>query len=180
MAGVRWLPAVLAACGLAVAGCSDDGDPGSSGEAGATESVTTVVTESVTVSPEPTTDPRLATEGLALHVRTSVRRLGVGDVVDGAILGDEAFCPGGDFRDEHGTSVEEGLVIKTFRCAEDRLTIGFSPQQQSFVQSAPWHVIDGEGRFAGAVGEGWVTAQFADDQSGQGVEELTGAVLLAD
>jgi hypothetical protein len=134
----------------------------------------------VTAAPSPTSDPRLATEGLALLVETDVRRLGVGEVVDGAVLGDEAFCPGGDFRDEHGTSVEVGLVIKTFRSGEDRLMIGFSPRQPSFVQSAAWHVIDGTGRFAGAVGEGWVTSRFADDASGRGTEVLTGAVVLAE
>ncbi|KAA1420834.1 hypothetical protein F0U44_00320 [Nocardioides humilatus] len=171
-----FLPAVLLVAGMLVmTACGDDSG------GGAVERVTSTVTvtESVTATPPQSRDPRIATAGLALRVETRVRRLGVGEVVDGAILGDEAFCAGGDFRDQHGDSLDEGLVIKTFRCAEGRLTVAFSPQQLSYIQSCPWHVVEGTGRFAGAVGEGWVTAEFPEDSNGGGRETMTGAILLA-
>jgi hypothetical protein len=66
-------------------------------------------------------------------------------------------------------------VHSTFICRDGRLSIGFSPMQNSSIQSSPWKVVDGSGRYEGFRGQGWIVTRF-DESSGEGRETFTGTV----
>ena len=177
-----WVAGLLMAAALALVGCGDDAPPRGDGAAEESPSqAPTSASASASADAEattPTADPRLNIDGDPLLIETHSPELGSGDVLDRSFLGDRAFCPGGTFTDEHG-SYEEGLVQKTFQCGKDQLTIGFSPQQRSFIQSCRWHVVEGTGRFAGLQGEGWMVARYEED-SAEGTETFVGTVVLSE
>ncbi len=100
-----------------------------------------------------------------IHIPTS-------KVLAGSRIGDAAFCPGGRFRDREGHSADLGLVVKTFHCADGRLTITFSPTQASLDQSSDWRIVSGTGHFAGLRGHGQMEAHFR--KPGVGRETFTG------
>jgi hypothetical protein len=102
--------------------------------------------------------------------------LPVGEVLPGSSIGDSAFCPGGRIRDRHGGTAGLGLVVKTFRCPEGRLTLTFSPTQRSLIQSSPWKVVNGSGRFEGLRGHGRMKARFGIGARSKGRETFTGTV----
>jgi hypothetical protein len=97
-----------------------------------------------------------------------------GQVLSGSTLGASAFCPGGTFGDRHGEP-PLGLVVKTIRCSGGRLTITFSPTQDSLKQSGDWRVVNGGGRFEGLSGGGEFKAVF-ESKAGEGRETFTGTV----
>ena len=94
----------------------------------------------------------LAGGGEAILIKTRLT-VPVGEVLRGSTIGDSAFCPGGRFRDEHG-SPGVGTMVKTFRCPNGRLTITFSPvgEQSCTRQSSSWKIVNGSGRFEGLAG----------------------------
>ena len=82
-----------------------------------------------------------------------------GEVLGGSTIGDSPFCPGGTFRDKHGSEDPSvppyGLVDRTFRCPDGSLRIGFTPgEPQGQTQAGPWRVASGTGAFKGLRGGG--------------------------
>ena len=113
--------------------------------------------------------------GEAILIKTRMD-LPVGEVLPGSSIGGSAFCPGGRIRDRHGDTAGLGLVVKTFRCPNGRLTITFSPTQRSLVQSSSWRVVNGTGRFEGLRGHGQMKARFRKAARSKGRETFTGTV----
>jgi len=94
-----------------------------------------------------------------------------GEVLDGSVIGESPFCPGGQTR---GGS-EGALITSTFRCPDGRLTVSFSPMQNSLVQSSEWQIESGTGSYKGLRGGGWMVAKF-EKRVGPGGETFTGTV----
>jgi hypothetical protein len=120
-------------------------------------------------------DRPAAEGGEAILVKTRMN-LPVGEVLPGSSIGDSAFCPGGRIRDRHGGTAGLGLVVKTLRCPNGRLTITFSPTQRSLIQSSSWRVVNGSGRFEGLHGHGRMKARFGIGARSRGRETFTGTV----
>jgi hypothetical protein len=120
-------------------------------------------------------DRPAAEGGEAIVIKTRMN-LPVGEVLPGSSIGDSAFCPGGRIRDRHGGTAGLGLVVKTFRCPEGRLTLTFSPTQRSLIQSSPWKVVNGSGRFERLHGHGRMKARFGIGARSKGRETFTGTV----
>jgi hypothetical protein len=102
-----------------------------------------------------------------------------GQVLEGSVLGGEAFCPGGTVRHEHG-SLEIGFpAVNVLDCQAGSLRIGFGPgpdQMDQAVQTSDWRVLDGTEGFAGATGEGTMRVKFEDGDAAIGHETFTGVV----
>ncbi len=172
-----WVAGPLVFAALALVSCSDDASPRDKDAVDAPTSSTPPSSSADTGVTTATANPQLAVHGDPVLIETHSPELGSGEVLGGSFVGDRAFCPGGTFVDRHG-SFEEGLVQKTFQCGDDHLTIGFSPQQRSYIQSCRWHVVEGTGRFAGLEGEGWMVARFEED-TGEGSETFVGTVIVS-
>ena len=156
---VRWFAVGLAVTAIGLAGCGgDDGDGTTSNR-----------------------DRPVAEGGEPILIKTSVRVRrdgGSGEVLRDSHIGDSAFCPGGRFSDRHGEP-PLGLVVKTFRCPDGRLTITFSPTEDGPVQSSAWSVVSGTGRFKGLrlrSGKGQMKARFRSADDPRGNETFTGTV----
>jgi hypothetical protein len=149
---VPWFAVALAVAAIGVAGCGDDRGDNARASANSAES------------------------GEAILIKTRLT-VPVGKVLRGSSIGDSAFCPGGRFRDEHGSS-GVGTVVKTFRCPDGRLTIAFRPVsgQSCTRQSGPWRIVGGSGRFEGLRGHGRMEVEFARGARGEGRETFTGTV----
>jgi hypothetical protein len=156
---VRWLAVALTVGALGFAGCGDD-----SGSEGETTAAPTVAGGAAD----------LGESGDPILIETQVT-LPTGKVLPGSLIGDSSFCRGGSFRDEHGDE-SVGLVVRTFTCPEGSLKIGFSPMQQSLIQSTDWHVLSGSGRFEALRGGGWLVARIESQESLEGQETFTGTV----
>jgi hypothetical protein len=109
---------------------------------------------------------------ILIETRISDPRKHVGEVLDGSVIGESAFCPGGKTR---GGSTG-GLITATFECPGGRLTVSFSPTQRSLVQSSDWKVVSASGDFKGLDGGGWMVANFGGDDPEKGGETFTGTV----
>ena len=120
------------------------------------------------------TSQHVAGEGEAILIKTRLT-LPDGEVLDGSVIGDSPFCPGGTFHDEHGTG--EFLVLKTFECPGGTIEIGFSPTERSLKQSSLWKVLDGTGDFEGMSGHGEMSAKFDRAEPSSGQETFTGTVV---
>jgi hypothetical protein len=148
---VGWLAVALAITAIGVAGCGDD-DGGTapasaqSGEAGE-----------------------------AILIKTHLK-IPAGKVLPGSHIGRAAFCSGGKFRDEPGSSV--GSQIKTIRCSQGSLKIAFSPIGDGSCthQSGPWRIVSGSGAFEGLRGHGRMNVEFMRGTRGEGRETFTGTV----
>ena len=107
-----------------------------------------------------------------------------GEVLPGSTIGDSPFCPGGTFRDRHGSEDPSvppyGLVDRTFRCSDGSLRIGFTPgQPQGRTQAGPWRVASGTDAYKGLRGGGQMKTTY--DRGGgkhptKGRETFTGTV----
>ena len=165
MRRVRWFAVGLAVTAIGLAGCGgDDGDE---------------TTAAPAVDRDRSADRGDGGEPILIKTRVRVARGGGGggEVLRGSHIGDSAFCPGGRISDRHGEP-PLGLVVKTFRCPDGRLTITFSPTQNSLVQSSAWSVVKGTGRFKGLRlrGEGQMKARFSKADESKGRETFTGTV----
>ena len=170
VSGQVWrLTAVAILMAASLTACGQDGGDDAS-DAGAHRSA----------SGEPratTTAPRPG-ESILIKTRFSAFR---GKVLDGSVLGDSPFCPGGTVRHEHGSPELGFPAINVFDCADGRLRIGFGPgpdQLDNAVQTSSWEVIDGNGSFAGMSGEGQMTVRLARAGATKGQETFTGKVVL--
>jgi hypothetical protein len=104
-----------------------------------------------------------------------------GEVLGGSTIGDSPFCPGGRFRDKHGSEDPSvppyGLVDRTFRCPDGSLRIGFTPgEPQGRTQAGPWRVASGTGAFKGAAGSRSDEGEVRARQRHEGRETFTGTV----
>jgi hypothetical protein len=104
-----------------------------------------------------------------------------GEVLGGSTIGDSPFCPGGMFRDEHGSEDPSvppyGLVDRTFRCPDGSLRIGFTPgEPQGRTQAGPWRVASGTGAFKGLRGAGQMKVRYEPGSDAKGRETFTGTV----
>ena len=102
-----------------------------------------------------------------------------GEVLAGSTLGDSPFCPGGTFRDRHGSEDPSvppyGLVDRTFRCSDGSLRIGFTPgQPQGRTQAGPWKVASGTGAYKGLQGDGQMKVKYESGSDRKGRETFTG------
>ena len=101
-----------------------------------------------------------------------------GEVLGGSTIGDSPFCPGGTFRDKHGSEDPSvppyGLVDRTFRCPDGSLRIGFTPgEPQGRTQAGPWRVASGTGAFKGLRGGGQMKTTYdARRQRHEGSRDL--------
>ena len=104
-----------------------------------------------------------------------------GEVLGGSTIGDSPFCPGGTFRDKHGSEDPSvppyGLVDRTFRCPDGSLRIGFTPgEPQGRTQAGPWRVASGTGAFKGLRGAGQMKVKYEPGSDTKGRETFTGTV----
>ena len=104
-----------------------------------------------------------------------------GEVLAGSTIEDSPFCPGGTFRDRHGSEDPSvppyGLVDRTFRCSDGSLRIGFTPgQPQGRTQAGPWKVASGTGAYKGLQGDGQMKVKYEPGSDRKGRETFTGTV----
>ena len=109
-------------------------------------------------------------DAILIETRISNARKHSGEVLDGSVIGESAFCAGGKTR---GGS-RGATITTTFHCPGGRLTVSFSPTQRSLVQSSDWEIVSGTGSFKGLRGRGWMVANFEDREKGG--ETFTGTV----
>ena len=95
-------------------------------------------------------------DAILIETRIPNARKHAGEVLDGSVIGESAFCPGGKTR---GGSTG-ATITATFHCPRGRLTVSYSPTQRSLVQSSKWEVVTGSGSFKGLHGGGWMVAKF--------------------
>jgi hypothetical protein len=111
-------------------------------------------------------------DAILIETRISDARAHTGEVLDGSVLGESAFCSGGE-----STGGSEGATITaTFSCPGGTLTVEYRPRQNSLVQSSEWEVMSGTGEFEGLHGGGWMVAAFTGDDPDTGREVFTGTV----
>ena len=161
----RWLAATSAVAAMSLAACGDD-------DSTAVRTVT--VPAPASSSEQPTAagqEPVVDGDAILIRTRITDGRTHKGTVLDGSVIGESAFCPG-------GTTSGGGAVpiVTTFSCPDGRLTVKFAVTRPGSVQSAVWEVVRGTGRFAGLRGGGSMVAQFPDDDPEQGRETFVGTV----
>jgi len=150
---------------LGIAACGED-----DGHEGGTTAAKGVETTSTTASD--------GNEPIVINTRVDIP---TGEVLGGSTTGGSPFCPGGTFRDEHGSEDPSvppyGLVDRTFRCPDGNLRIGFTPgQPQGRTQAGPWRVASGTGAFKGLRGGGQMEVKYAPGSNTKGRETFTGTV----
>jgi hypothetical protein len=149
---------LLAVSFLGIAACGDD-----SGE------VRTVTVD----TPAPTAEaPSGIGDAILIETRIPDPKKHTGEVLDGSVIGESAFCPGGKTK---GGSTG-GTITATFQCPRGSLTVSYSPTQRSLVQSSDWKVVSATGNFKGLDGGGWMVANFGSDDPENGGETFTGTV----
>ncbi len=140
-------------------------------------------TDSTTKPSSPTTPAPSSTvtaTGQPLMLRNRVAGFN-GRVMDGSVLGESSFCPGGLLRHERGSPDIGFPAVNELRCKDGTVRIGFGPgpdQMEHLVQTSVWRILDGTGRYEGAVGDGRMIVQFEDGQPPRGVETFVGLVVL--
>ena len=144
---------------LGVAACGDDG--------GGEPRTVTVETLAEGEQGAPATG-----DAILIETRISNARKHSGEVLDGSVIGESAFCPGGKTRG----GGRGATITTTFHCPGGRLTVSFSPTQRSLVQSSDWEIVRGTGSFKGLRGGGWMVAKFGSEDPPKGGETFTGTV----
>jgi hypothetical protein len=150
---------LLMGCPLGIAACGDDNNA----------EVRTVTVEASAGTEE---GPPGIGDAILIATRISNAKTHAGEVLDGSVIGESAFCPGGKTR---GGSTG-AAISATFQCPGGRLTVSYSPTQRSLVQSSEWEVVSGTGSFKGLDGGGWMVANFGSDDPEKGGETFTGTV----
>ena len=116
--------------------------------------------------------PPATGDAILIETRITSARKHAGEVLDGSVIGESAFCPGGK-----STGGSTGATITaTFHCRGGRLTVSYSPTQRSLVQSSDWEIVSGTGSFKGLRGGGWMVANFGSEDPEKGGETFTGTV----
>jgi hypothetical protein len=161
MTTVRRLVAVMVvAVGLTACGADDDG--GGEPEAAPAE----------TSAQETSTPPPANGDAILIETRVTDARSHTTEVLDGSVLGESAFCPGG----KASGGSDGPTITSTFTCAGGTLEVRYAPRQRSFVQSSSWEVVSGTGDYEGLRGGGWMVAAFESDDPDAGREIFTGTV----
>ncbi len=96
-------------------------------------------------------------------------------------MGGARFCPGGTVQHEPGGREIGFPAVNVFHCRDGRLEIGFGPgpdQADRSVQTSDWKIVGGDGRFAGASGEGQMRVRFAKPGAATGQETFTGHIVV--
>jgi hypothetical protein len=122
--------------------------------------------------------PVAGSERILIKTRVDIP---TGEVLGGSSIGDSPFCPGGTFRDRHGSADPSvppyGLVDRTFRCPDGSLRIGFTPgEPQGRTQAGPWKVVSGTGAFKGLQGGGQMEIKYEPGSDTKGRETHTETV----
>ena len=156
---IRLTAMAIAAIGLVA--CSADDGGGDRADAAAETS-----------AQETSTPASGSGDAILIETRITDARAHTGEVLDGSLIGESAFCPGGT-----STGSSEGATITaTLSCADGTLTVQYAPRQNSAVQSSEWEVVSGTGVFEGLRGGGWMVAAFVGDDPDAGREIFTGTV----
>lgn len=113
-------------------------------------------------------------EGILIETRITDARAHTGDVVDGSVIGEAAFCPGGT----SAGSSQGATITAVFDCPDGTLTVQYEPRQFSLVQSSDWEVVSGTGSYATLRGGGSMVAAFQSDDPDSGREVFTGTVTV--
>jgi hypothetical protein len=165
MTTVRRLVAVMVvAGGLTACGTDDDGGGAADPEVTPAE---TSAEETSTSSPPPVDG-----DAVLIETRVTDARSHTTEVLDGSVVGESAFCPGGTA----GGGSDGATITSTFTCAGGTLEVRYAPRQPSLVQSASWEVVRGTGDYDGLRGGGWMVAVFDSDDPDAGREIFTGTV----
>ena len=98
-------------------------------------------------------------DAILIKTRITSAEKHTGEVLDGSVIGESAFCPGG--KTKGGSAGAE--ITATFQCPDGRLTVSYSPTQRWLVQSSEWEVVSGTGSFKGLQGGGWMVARFVSE-----------------
>ena len=78
-------------------------------------------------------------DAILIETRITDAKLHAGEVLAGSVIGESAFCPGG----ESSGSSQGPTITTTFSCPDGTLTVQYAPTQRSLVQSAEWVVVKG-------------------------------------
>jgi hypothetical protein len=158
---------ILATVGLAACGGGDGNETGAATTPG--------------VDSEASADPAEGSEEILIETHVVFPEADTpvtGEVLDGSTIGDSPFCPGGTFRDRHGSEDPSvppyGLVDRTYSCPDGTLRMGFSP---GVTQSGPWKIVSGTGAYEVLQGEGQMELKEEPGTDGsEGRETFTGTV----
>ena len=112
-------------------------------------------------------------DAILIETRITDAKLHAGEVLAGSVIGESAFCPGG----ESSGSSQGPTITTTFSCPDGTLTVQYAPTQRSLVQSAEWVVVNGTGSFEALRGGGSMVAAFESDDPDSGREVFTGTVI---
>jgi hypothetical protein len=165
MTGVRRLVAVMVVA-VGLTACGGDEDGGGEPEAAPAE---TSAEETATSTP-----PVVNGDAILIRTRVTDARAHTGEVVDGSVIGEAAFCTGGTT----GGSSRGPTITTTFTCPGGTLEVEYAPTQRSLVQSAAWEIVSGTGDYEGFSGGGWMVAVFESDDPDAGTETFAGTVTI--
>jgi hypothetical protein len=129
-------------------------------------------TAAPTRTPEATAAAPQGGDAILIETRITDARTHIGEVLEGSVIGETAFCVGGT-----STGSSEGPTITSvITCPEGTLTLQYAPTQHSLAQSSEWEVVSGTGSFEGLTGGGTMVASFQSDDPDAGREVFTGTV----
>jgi hypothetical protein len=164
MPGMRHVLTVTAASiGLVACGGDGGGDDGGGDAAQSSSGTSAEQTEASAPA---------SGDALLIETRITDARRHTGEVVDGSVLGEAVFCPGGT---TSGGS-DGAAITATFTCPSGSLVVRYAPRQPSLVQSSAWEVVRGTGDLEGLRGGGSMVAAFDSDDPDAGREVFTGTV----
>ena len=153
--------------GTSVAALGFVGCAGDSGSAG-----TITVTAADASAQETSTRAPVSGDAILIETRVTNARRHTSEVLDGSVIGESAFCPGGKIS---GGS-EGPTITSTFHCPGGTLTLRYAPTQPKLVQGNVWEIVSGTRRFKGLRGGGSMVAKFENDNPDRGREFFTGTV----
>ncbi|MBA3232844.1 MAG: hypothetical protein H0T17_02690 [Propionibacteriales bacterium] len=169
MTKVRLVIAVtIATTGLTACGGDNGGDARPSTIAPAETSAE----DTSTSAEETSTSAPVSGDAILIETRITNAKRHTGEVLDLSVIGESAFCRGGESR---GSS-EGPTITATFHCPGGTLRVQYAPTQPSLVQGALWEVVRGTGSFKGLRGGGSMVAKFERDNPDSGREVFTGTV----
>src|SRR3954453_19874336 len=151
---------------IGLAGCGGGDDA----EGRTTAAAETSAAETSTA--DTSTPPPVDGDAVLIRTRVTDARAHTGEVLDGSVIGETAFCAGGT---TSGSS-RGPTITTTFTCPGGPLLLEYAPRQPSLVQSAAWEVVDATGDLEGLRGGGWMVAVFESDDPDAGTETFAGTV----
>jgi hypothetical protein len=130
-------------------------------------------------------EPLVIRTKLTVAAVEGAETIATGEVLEGSMMGDSAFCVGGTVLDVHADPAEavDALIERTITCRAGTVTLGITPvvgashDPQDLTQTGAWTIIRGSGAFDGLGGQGEMEMTYGPGEGSAVHETLTGTVI---